>query len=160
MSLVRLFYHSNSDLTGSDHAIRTMVFSIAEGAAAKNARVEVTGGLMFMSGVFVQLLEGRSDAVETVFERICRDMRHRRLVLLDFSPTERRSFAGWGMAAFEGDEQARELFPALTEVTAFSRANRLSANMAVDLMEQLHRKRASAPNRKQTDWMIATGVID
>ena len=160
MSLFRLLYHSNSDLTGSDRTIHTMVFSIAESGAVNNARVGVTGALMFMSGVFVQLLEGPSDAVESVFERICRDTRHRRLVLLDYSATDRRVFPDSGMATFEGDAQAREVFPALTEATSFSRANRLSANMAVDLMERLHRRRASVPNRKQTDWMLATGVID
>ncbi len=114
---------------------------------------------MFRGGVFVQLLEGESGAIERVFERICRDPRHRRLMLLDFSPADRRAFGEWNMVAFEGDEEAYRLFPAVSEATSFARRNRLSASMAIELMQNLHAKRAAQPPRRGGDWMVATNVL-
>ena len=159
MPLIRLLYRSDSELTGSERAVREAAFAIADVAAVSNVRDDVSGALMFVGGVFVQLLEGESAPVETVFERICCDGRHRRLVLLDFSSIEHRLFGSCGMVAFEGDERARRLFPTISEATSFKHRNRLSANMAVDLMRTLFTKRVMKPNRKPADRMIATDVM-
>ncbi len=159
MSLIRLLYRSDSELIGSDRAVRAEAFAIADAAARRNARDGVTGALMFRGGVFVQLLEGEGAAIERVFERICRDLRHRRIVLLDFSDVDRRAFGEWDMVAFEGDEHAYRMFPAVSEATTFARRNPLSANMAVELMQKLHAKRTSAPTRHATDRLIATDVL-
>ncbi len=159
MSLIRLLYRSDSELTGSDRAVREEAFAIADAAAARNASEGVTGALMFRGGVFVQLLEGEDDAIERVFERICRDIRHRRLVLLDLSEPDRRVFGEWNMVAFEGDEQVNRLFPAVSEATSFARRNRLSAGMAIELMQKLHAKRAARPPRRGSDRLVATNVF-
>ena len=161
MSLVRLLYRSDSELTGSDHAVREAALVIAEASAASNARVGVTGALMFIGGAFVQVLEGEGPAVECVFERICRDTRHRRVALHDFSPIEERLFAARDMVAFEGDQAARALFPVVDDVATFSHRNRLSADTAVTLMRGLLAKRAARGRRPgQTNrWMTATDVL-
>ena len=159
MAITRLLYRSDSELIGSARAIREAAFAIADDATLRNERVGVTGALMFAGSVFVQLLEGDGKAVEETFERICRDMRHRRLALLDFSGTDRRVFKT-RMVAFEGDARARELFPPMSATTSFARRNRLSANMAIDLMSRLYERRVAKPKRQPDDWMIATNVLD
>ncbi len=159
MSLIRVLYRSDSELTGSNRAVREAAFAIADAADASNARAEVSGALMFVGGVFVQLLEGRGDAVERVFERVCCDVRHRRLVLLDCSAIHHRVFGERGMVAFEGDARARALFPTISEATPFTGRSRLSGDMAVELMKLLHTKRATMPNRKPADRMLATDVM-
>lgn len=159
MSLIRLLYRSDSELTGSNRAVAEAAFAIADAANASNVRVEVSGALMFVGGVFVQLLEGGSDAVECVFERICCDVRHRRLVLLDCSAIPNRVFGERGMVAFEGDARARALFPTISEATPYVGRSRLSGDMAVELMRGLHTKRTTMPNRKPADRMMATDVM-
>jgi Sensors of blue-light using FAD len=118
----------------------------------------VTGALMFAGGVFVQMLEGEAADVEVVFERICRDMRHRRLVLLDFSSADERMFEGWGMVAFEGDERVRALFPTMGDATSFAHRNPMSANTAVQMMQALLAKRLSRPKRSGMQHLIATNI--
>ena len=159
MSNIRLLYRSDSELSGSDRAVREAAFAISDAARERNSAEGVTGALMFVGGVFVQLLEGEGLAVETVFERICRDPRHRRLTLLDYSQVESLAFDGWGMVAFEGDTRARSLFQTIGEGT-FVRGNRLSANMAVDLMRTLFKKRSARTKEPRVDRMIATNVMD
>ena len=159
MPLIRLLYRSDSELTGSDRAVREAAFAIADASHAANVSVDVTGALMFVGGVFVHLLEGRADAVEQIFERICCDVRHRRLVLLDCSTIDQRVFGDCSMVAFEGDARARQLFPTISEATPFTGRGRLSANMAVDLMRALHTRRTTKHNRKPADRMIATDVM-
>ena len=160
MQLIRLLYRSDSELTGSDHAVREAAFAIAEKARARNARDGVTGALMFVGGAFVQVLEGDTPAVEAVFESICRDTRHRRLLLHDFSAIEERLFASWDMVAFEGDREARALFPTVADATSFSHRNRLSADTAVTLMRSLLAKRSARRSGiRVPDRMTATDVL-
>ncbi len=160
MPVTRLLYRSDSELTGSDRAVRESALAIADASRLRNARDDVSGGLMFAGGVFVQLLEGDGPAVEATFERICRDGRHRRLQLLDFSITDERAFASWQMVAFEGDAHARSLFPSLAEATSFNQRNRMSANTVIALMQTLLAKRTTRPRMPGVNWMVATGVME
>ena len=159
MALIRLLYRSDSELTGSPRAVRDAAFSIADASRIRNQAEGVSGALMFIGGVFVQLLEGENVAVEAVFERICGDFRHRRLLLLDYSEVSNRMFDE-GMVAFEGDDGARELFPSITEASSFARVNRMSANTAVDWMRALLTKRETRAVRPLDNRLIATNILD
>ncbi len=157
MSLIRLLYRSDSALNGSDRALREVAHAIAARAADANAAVGVSGALMFSGSVFVQLLEGEAAAVETIFERICRDIRHRRLVLLDYAGADVRQFPDAPMTAFEGDDEARRLFPAIGDATTITR-NRLSANASVELIRRLHGDRMRQP-KDAAGKFIATDLM-
>jgi hypothetical protein len=158
MANVRLLYRSDSELTGADRAVRDTAFAIADRAAKRNVLDDVTGALMFVNGVFVQVLEGEATVVEGIFERICRDMRHRRIVVLDHAITDERIFSEWSMVAFEGDQRARALFPAMSEATSFARRNPLSAKMAVEAMRALLYKRERQMRQTGADQMIGTDI--
>lgn len=54
---------------------------------------------MFHQGQFFQVLEGSKSAVETCFNRIQIDPRHRGVIKLFDDSTEERSFDNWTMAA-------------------------------------------------------------
>lgn len=159
MGLVRLLYRSDSELTGSDHAVREAALAIAEAAKIRNASEGVTGALMFIGGAFVQVLEGECKTVEVVFERICRDTRHRRLLLHDFSAVEHRLFGAWDMVAFEGDGEARAMSSTGDDITSFSYRNRRSADTAVALMRSLLARRVAGAWKAGPDRMIATDVF-
>jgi Sensors of blue-light using FAD len=88
--------HSNSGI--DDGAANDIIRDILTTSRAKNARLGVTGALLFSEGCFSQVLEGTRSAVETIFEAIQNDTRHRDVTLLSFKPTLRRYFPDWSMA--------------------------------------------------------------
>ncbi|TDR89929.1 BLUF domain-containing protein [Enterovirga rhinocerotis] len=95
--LYRLVYYSRNRVADGPEALDTAISSILEASRRNNARDNVTGALMFNSGCFAQVLEGRREAIEDVFERIQQDERHGDVSLLAFEPASRRAFANWSM---------------------------------------------------------------
>lgn len=71
-----------------------------------NAACGVTGALLYSRGLFVQILEGSFDAVQSVFERIQVDLRHDDVVVIATESVTERLFAEWSMAAAEPDDPA------------------------------------------------------
>lgn len=101
----RLIYTSTANLSDpieGDADLR----ELAQEAATGNEQLGLTGMLTFVEGKFIQVLEGRLEQLEDVFERICCDFRHRDLQLIDLAPAKERKFSDWGMACMLGDEQA------------------------------------------------------
>lgn len=77
---------------------------ILEQARAKNARLGITGILLFRRGRFFQYLEGQEDRVRELYAQICQDSRHKNLRVLLEAPTDERRFSAWTM----GHEPLRE----------------------------------------------------
>ncbi|HJE23619.1 MAG TPA: BLUF domain-containing protein [Methylorubrum populi] len=96
--LRRLVYYSRNRIGGAPEAMDGTLRDILAASRANNARVGVTGALMFNAGCFAQVLEGPEAAVETTFERIQQDERHGEVSLLAFEAVEARLFTGWSMA--------------------------------------------------------------
>ncbi|HEV2678454.1 MAG TPA: BLUF domain-containing protein [Aliidongia sp.] len=63
-----------------------------------NARVDVTGMLLYADGDILQVLEGDKPAVDALFHRIEGDPRHRLVFKLYEGETEHRQFGDWSMA--------------------------------------------------------------
>lgn len=71
--------------------------TILETARRNNARLEVSGMLLYDDGAFFQILEGERDVVESLFNKISTDPRHGRITKIVVEPIEKRSFAEWTM---------------------------------------------------------------
>ena len=65
---------------------------------ARNTMRDVTGVLVFVDGVFMQILEGEREAVDALMERIRRDERHRNLKVFHEETLAQRTFGAWRMA--------------------------------------------------------------
>ena len=89
--LVRLLYASHTSATEADFA------AILRTSRSRNAALGITGLLCHSDGVFVQLLEGGRAAVNTLYNHIVADPRHRDVMLLAYEEIEQRRFAGWSM---------------------------------------------------------------
>ncbi len=63
-----------------------------------NDRAGVTGMLLYKDGNFMQVLEGRREAVLTVKARIAADPRHRGFLVLLSGENPQRLFGSWSMA--------------------------------------------------------------
>lgn len=73
-----------------------------------NQTIGVTGILLFDGDYFLQILEGPSDAIDTVFRKVCADSRHNQIVQLmrDYAPE--RHFGKLGMAVIDMRHQTSE----------------------------------------------------
>ncbi len=97
MPLYRLLYQSDIALKGSQVEIDRQIEAIVSASAISNAANGLSGALIASGGVFIQALEGPLGAIETTFERICLDRRHKHVALIELVAAEERLFAEWNM---------------------------------------------------------------
>lgn len=88
---------------------------ILEKARQNNARLGLTGILLFHDGRFFQVLEGEMATVMTCFNKIMQDERHTAVSILTAGPAEMRAFPGWRMGYANMEE-----LPAQARSAAFS----------------------------------------
>jgi hypothetical protein len=62
-----------------------------------NARLEVSGMLLYHEGSFLQVLEGETAVLDALFETIGKDKRHQRVMPLLKRDVEERHFGDWQM---------------------------------------------------------------
>lgn len=136
MPIHRLLYRSEAAFLGSPGDVDRQLSEIIEASHVANTRVGVTGALLFTSGVFIQALEGPLAAVEPTFERICGDLRHRRVRLLEFVVAEERVFGEWGMAEVTPTRELARLYPTLASAET-GRLDTVTASAAVQTMRTL-----------------------
>ena len=63
----------------------------------KNARLGITGLLLYQDGAFMQTLEGDEAAVRALYATIREDPRHHRVVTLLATPVDKRQFPDWSL---------------------------------------------------------------
>lgn len=102
--LFRLVYRSHSALVGSAALVRVMMEEIIESSQRRNADAGITGALVYTQSLFVQALEGPALAVEAAFDRICCDLRHRKIEVAEYGPVLERGFGSWSMRLVRPDE--------------------------------------------------------
>ncbi|WP_396633327.1 BLUF domain-containing protein [Maribacter sp. R86514] len=77
---------------------------LLEKARANNQRDDITGCLIYYKGGFVQLLEGSKEKIETLYDKIKKDPRHKNVTLFSDDEISKRTFPNWGMAYYPIDE--------------------------------------------------------
>jgi len=105
----QLLYASNTSRDFTD----AMLHDVLAASRRNNSACGITGILLYVSGGFMQVLEGEAQAVQATFARICADKRHwNTTVLLDREAP--RAFAEWSMG-FERPTRDQEGIFALTQ---------------------------------------------
>jgi hypothetical protein len=66
-------------------------------ARLRNARLDLTGMLLYGDGCFLQVLEGQKPDVDAVYASICQDARNTGQFLIDESEIDERNFPSWSM---------------------------------------------------------------
>lgn len=86
--------------------------ALTEIASTNNKKIDVTGCMLYASGYFLQLLEGNSLSVDTLYHKIEKDSRHKgtRILIEKELDSDRRLYDRWFMTSFNVDTQAN--FPA------------------------------------------------
>jgi hypothetical protein len=113
--MVSLVYISSAVQLFSPAAL----LALLEQSRVNNARVNVTGMLLYKEGSFIQLIEGEDRAVEDLFRTIEMDSRHRGVIRLLKRTIRQRHFADWSM----GYSNLKD--PELHDVPGFSEFSHL-----------------------------------
>ncbi|MBU2907716.1 BLUF domain-containing protein [Arenibacter algicola] len=83
-----------------------VISGILETSRERNEAIGVTGCLVFHKLSFVQIIEGEKSHIQSLFEEIRQDKRHRDVTLLWEGKNNGRNFGDWNMAYFtESDER-------------------------------------------------------
>lgn len=113
VKLTHLIYTSAIAPTFHASQLRTVL----QVARTNNARIAVTGILLYISGNFFQVLEGDEATLTQLFTAIASDSRHTNVTKIIHEPIARRDFGEWTMgfssvdlAELEGTEGLNDFF--------------------------------------------------
>ncbi len=68
---------------------------ILEHARSSNATNGITGALVYVDGVFLQILEGEIDSLQKLMARIAKDVRHETVTVLKEGEVSSATFTDW-----------------------------------------------------------------
>jgi class 3 adenylate cyclase len=79
--------------------------SIGNVSIRNNQRDEITGVLLYLNGLFFQMIEGEAEKIDKLYEKILKDERHTDILCLktEYHLTERK-FPNWAMKTINLDE--------------------------------------------------------
>ncbi len=93
LKMYRIIYFSAALETTSEQDLNDILLH----AKAYNSSHNITGVLLHIDGDFLQILEGEKDNVQTLFEKIKKDRRHRGILTVIESEIKKRQFPEWSM---------------------------------------------------------------
>ena len=91
--LIHLIYSSAAVRPFSEDELTQLLSN----ARFKNDKLGLTGMLLYAEGSFFQVLEGRPDDVDALFDAIKNDERHSRVTVIIRESISKRAFANWTM---------------------------------------------------------------
>jgi hypothetical protein len=77
------------------------LLELLQAARENNARLGLTGMLLYAEGSFFQVLEGPVDVVDALYTKIERDRRHCQVTQIIREPIPRRYFDAWTMGFYK-----------------------------------------------------------
>ncbi|GAB7045809.1 BLUF domain-containing protein [Catenuloplanes indicus] len=132
MGMTQLIYRSRQDRLPAES-----IFNIRDQARENNARLAVTGVLLFSPEHFLQCLEGEAEQVTRTFRIIAEDPRHDRISLLSVRDVPQRSFPDWSMGLVDtGSASIREAVGDVLPADGFA-PDRLGTDQVTTLMQRL-----------------------
>ena len=84
--------------------------AILEWSRRVNPKLDVTGVLCYLDGVYMQYLEGEEHAVDGLFKSIAADTRHQNVTRLERRAIPKRAFPEWSMALLDWNDSTRAIF--------------------------------------------------
>lgn len=98
--LYKLIYSSTRQPNCTSKDIEDILESCKKNNPGKN----VTGVLLHSDHKFIQYIEGSSEEVIGLYDKIKDDKRHKNVVMLSYSPINKRIFPSWHMGYRNVDE--------------------------------------------------------
>ncbi len=82
---------------------------LLEKSRENNARLHVTGMLLYQDGLFMQALEGDEETVRALADRIAADPRHAGVMILHAAESAKRDFPDWSMGFRDSSSQGFDI---------------------------------------------------
>ena len=140
--LKQILYFSSAVRLFSDDEL----LALLKVARANNARLDVSGMLLYADGNFVQLIEGPDNAVDALYAKISRDPRHTSLLKALDGPISERRFADWTLgfdriadSKTEGIDGLTDFLHKANEVGADEKPARDAAGRLLDSFKRVVR---------------------
>ncbi|UGS22836.1 BLUF domain-containing protein [Flavobacterium channae] len=89
----RIIYLSSGVKIFSDEEINELL----NVSRVNNQKSGITGLLLYSDGNFMQILEGKKEAIENTYSKILTDSRHRNIILISNETIKKRNFSEWKM---------------------------------------------------------------
>lgn len=74
------------------------LFGLLNQARAKNAKLGLTGHLLYADGLFTQCLEGPTSSIDLLWQSLVKDPRHEAITVIERGFVTQRLFDEWDMA--------------------------------------------------------------
>ena len=97
----RLVYKSD---TSWDLLSNEILRDLAIKAEQNNCSLSISGLLILSGETFLQVLEGPSDSVNKLYQKILKDERHHDVTLISYEQIASRCFEDWSMRVVELDD--------------------------------------------------------
>jgi hypothetical protein len=122
----RIIYLSSGIKIFSDEEINDLL-KVSRNNNEKNG---ITGLLLYSDGNFMQILEGEKEAVESTYNKILNDKRHRNIILISKEPIKKRNFKEWKMGFSIVDNDFLEKHP---EINPFNMKKTLKIDAIISV---------------------------
>jgi hypothetical protein len=138
VNLIQMIYISRSTFAPAEltNGIEPNVARILLKSRANNKKNGLVGVLYFGNGCFFQCLEGAADAVDSLYEKLLKDSRHKDIKVLSRKPIDVLSFSNWSMKHVPLEDQMMKLLKSQGYKT-FDPYN-FNAEMTKNALELLH----------------------
>ena len=82
---------------------------------ANNGPLDITGVLLYSDTRFIQYVEGKSTALTGLYDKIKKDTRHEKVVMISYNPITERIFPSWQMGSLK---MASDDISFITDITS------------------------------------------
>jgi hypothetical protein len=106
-------------------------------AQDNNQSIDVTGSLFYNGGWFLQVLEGPTDTLKKLYNKIEKDPRHKNSRIIYDEPARFRTFTRWTMNMTNLEDRQADKYDELVEVIEAAKTDRKigAASPAVTLLK-------------------------
>jgi hypothetical protein len=95
--LTHLVYVSTRKRNCTDEEIE----KILAACRTNNGPLDITGVLLYSDTRFIQYVEGKSTALTSLYDKIKKDARHEKVVMISYNPITERIFPSWQMGSLK-----------------------------------------------------------
>ncbi|WCT10156.1 BLUF domain-containing protein [Mucilaginibacter jinjuensis] len=88
-----IIYTSYAAIDFNDDLLKSLLIQSRD----RNKAMSITGMLFYFDDTFIQLIEGGEDEVKLLYQDICNDTRHKRVITLKQGERSERYFTDWSM---------------------------------------------------------------
>ncbi|MDB5600341.1 MAG: putative Sensors of blue-light using [Xanthobacteraceae bacterium] len=136
MALVRLVYYAENRISPQAGGMAEQVADILASAAGTHRSAAITGGMIYDTCWFGQVLEGDEAAIAALYNEIAEDPRHGEIVVLEHVYITSRRFTFWWMASAAWGSHSAELLQTHCQIDRFD-PRRTSGAALTDLVAAL-----------------------